>query len=55
MGSALSIFKHTEVLGKALPFRRMQSQGHRLEGKMPGLCGEREVERKRPQGVRTGV
>lgn len=55
MGSALSIFKHTEVLGKALPFRSMQSQGHRLEGKMPGLCGEREVERKRPQGVRTGV
>lgn len=54
MRSALSIFKHTEVLEKALPFRRMQSQGHRLEGKMPGLCGEWEVELKCPQGVRTG-
>lgn len=54
MSSTLSIFKHTEVVEKTLPFRRMQSQGHRLEGKMPGLCGEWEVELKCPQGVRTG-
>lgn len=42
------------VLEKTLPFRRMQSQGHRLEGKMPGLCEEWEVELKCPRGVRTG-
>lgn len=54
MGSALSIFKHTEVLEKTVPFRRVQSQGHRLEGKTPGLCGEREAEQKRPEGSGLG-
>lgn len=47
LGSALSIFKNTECWG-------MQSQGHRLEGKMPRLCAEREVALKCPRGVRTG-